>query len=253
MRAFPNDPGRRRVILVLRARDYEACEFSREGAALLGDHEAYVLELDRAEDSDSPVLRSLRSHGQLAPGAILIQSPFALDEYVALGHAALSLARTKHMLFSTLCRWLGASEVQVKTLEAKRRRVTVEGKASVGVGGYGGDLAVDQEASDALKAEMHLHDVFVGGEADVAQAEQFLREHHLDQDIELRSLVDMRRGIRNPLRERALSISLSKEAQSRMHVAARCFVPQGIGVDATLKRHIEETYEYTEEVVVRFR
>ncbi len=252
MSEFPTQAGKRRVLIVLRGRDYEACELSKDGAKLLLDHETHVIDLEGCDGIDTPAMRHLRDRGQLSPGAVLIQSPFSTDEYLPVEHAALSLARLKHMLFSALCRHLGASEVLVNTVEARKRRLSQSGTVTVGGLTHRGDVSVDQTASDALKSQMHLHDVFDGGGADIPEAERFLRTFHLDHDTELSALVDMRRGSGNPLRERTLSISLSREAESQIQVAARLQIPNGIGIDANFKRFVDEVYDYTEQVTVKF-
>jgi hypothetical protein len=250
---FPNDPCHRRAILVLQNHDIERCAYESVNSHSLLDDEAYFLEFPVPTQGEIPLpLQQILDAGLARPGRILVQSPYDADHYEDATHAPQRFALAKHMYFSTLCRHLGAKEVNVEQIDLRTR----SGKCTYDVKGErlgsSAEMSVATEELEMFRSQLQLHDEFSGSQADLLAAEQLLRRTGLWADPNMRTLLEMRGDGENKLRTRKLVLSLSNEAKSNLNVAGRLKVPAFVSLSADYNRVIQEQYEYTLTVVVRF-
>lgn len=250
---FPDDPGNRRAVLVLREHDIEKCAYEPGAAQALLDEEAYVLPFPiRMQGAVPLALRNILDGGFARPGNILVQSPYNVDAYEEAALAPERFALAKHMYFSKLCMLLGAKEVVVEQIELRTR----SGKSALNVKGErpegSAQVTVEREELDKFRAQMHLRDQFEGGPADIVAAEQLLRQTGLLADPKMQALVEMRRDHANRLKMRELVLSLSSEAKSNLNVVGRLKVPTFVRLSAEYDRGVKEQHDYTLTAVVRF-
>ncbi len=193
--SFPNDPSRRKAVLVLQEYDIEKCTYERGAAQALYDEEAYILPFPLQTQREIPVaLKNIVDAGLARPGNMLVQSPYDVDSYEEAALAPQRFALAKHMYFSTLCMHLGAKEVVVEQIDLRTR----SGKSTLDVKGerFGASaqVSVETEELEKFRAQMLLRDKFEGRQANIAEAELLLRRTGLLADPNMRTLVEMRRG-----------------------------------------------------------
>jgi hypothetical protein len=251
--SFPDDPSRRKAILVLQQHDIEKCAYEPGAAQALLDEEAYVLQFPlRAQGEVPAALRNITDAGLARPGNMLVQSPYDANTYEEAALAPQRFALAKHMYFSTVCMHLGAKEVIVEQIDLRTR----SGKSTLDVKGerFRGSAQVTVEAEDLenFRAQMNLRDEFEGGPADVVAAERLLRSTGLWADANMRTLIEMRREGGNQLKTRKLVLSLSSEAKSNLNVVGRLRVPAFVKLSAEYDRVVKEQHDYTLTVVVKF-
>jgi hypothetical protein len=248
---FPAEPWRRKGIIVLDEQEIERCEYESEGAALLLNEEVYILKFPVQDDN--PVIQDLEVSGLINPGAVLAQSPFDKDIYKDIAQAPRQFALAKHVYFSTFCMYLGAREVNVEQIESREISGTKTLNVKGGVTQYAGDLSAESEELEALRSQLTLHDTFTGGDADVDAAEELLRQKQLLGDVNMSSLLEMRRAnTPSQLVSRTLKINLSSEAKRNLTVIGRLGVPGFINLEADYKRIVREQTEFTQTVQVIF-
>ncbi len=130
---WPNEPHRRKTVLVLNQQAIDALRFEEGGADLLLNEEVYILPSSLKEAN--PVVQDLIESGLVQPGAVLIQSPFDKNIYGNSIQAVERFALAKHLHFSKLCMNLGAREVTVEQIEFKntegREIVSLQGGLSM--------------------------------------------------------------------------------------------------------------------------
>lgn len=250
---FPDDPARRKAVLVLQQHDIEKCAYEPGAAQALLDEEAYVLQFPlRAQSELSPALRNIVDAGLARPGHMLVQNPYDVDAYEEAAHSPQRFALTKHMYFSTLCMHLGAKEVVVEQIDLRTR----SGKSTLDIKGErpagSAQVTVEREELEKLRAQMHLRDEFEGGPPNIAAAERLLRRTGLVADPNMRTLLEMRREGGNQLKMRKLVLSLSTEARSNLNVVARLKVPSFVKLSAEYDRVLNEHHDFTLTVTVKF-
>ena len=130
---WPNEPHRRKTVLVLDQQDIDALRYEAGGADLLLNKDVYTLSSSLEESN--PIVQDLIDSGLVQPGTVLIQSPFDKNVYENSIQAVERFALAKYLHFSTLCMNLGAREVTVEQIELKntedRKIVSIQGGLSM--------------------------------------------------------------------------------------------------------------------------
>lgn len=223
MSNFPNDPRKRRSVIVLEQHDIDKLKMNGDTAIFAEPHTC-VLSSSGEAGQFSNALSNIVNSGLDQPGLILVQSPFDPDEYVAAEEASERFMLDKQMLFLNFCQILGAKRVSVSQLVVTdgEKATTVKFDGTGQVVAAGGQ--VDAKVSERLAARISLGDEFDGGPADLAKAEQFLQKHRLYGDRMMRSLLDAR-SEGNAIRKRVITVDLSNEARHSLSVVARLKLP----------------------------
>ncbi len=251
--SFPADPGRRRVILVLREHDIERCGYEPEAAQALLDDEIFVLKAPlEAARGAAPALKNIEAAGLARPGSILVQSPYDSNIYEDVESAPQRFALAKHMHFSNLCRHLGAKEVRVEQIDVKSsdRKSWINVKAKTR--GSTAQGSIEAEELEEFRSQMSLVDRFEGAGTDIESAEKLLQRTGLLSDQYMRDLLEMRRDGSNHLLSRTLKLNLSSESSRNLSAVGRLTVPTFIDVSAEYKRIVQERHEYIATVFVSF-
>lgn len=245
---WPEEPHRRKTVLVLNQTDIDALNYKEGGADLLRNDEVYILHSSLKESNS--VVQDLIDSGLARPGSVLIQSPFDKNRYENSQQAVERFALDKHLLFSELCGLLGAREVTVERIERKNTegKETVSFRSSFFIGS-GGETENEDLASFCGK--LTLHDKFQGGSPDVPAAEEHLRESGLLGDTDMRSLIDLRRNPNNPLTSRDINLNMTSEVKSNFKVLANLDL-SFLSLEAGYDRQVREQTEFILRVKVDF-
>ena len=248
---WPDEPHRRKTVLVLNQQDIDALRFEEGGADLLLNEEVYIL--PSSLKKSNPVVQDLIDNGLIQPGAVLIQSPFDKNIYEKSTQAVERFALAKYLHFSTLCMNLGAREVKVEQIELKntedRKIVSLQGGLSMkGIG----DIKIEDKEVASFYDKLTLHDKFQGGPPDVQAAEEYLKRTGLSGDDAMRALIDLRRNPNNLLTSRELRLNMTSEVKRNFNVLANLNIPAYLSLEADYDRHVREETEFTLTVKVDF-
>ena len=248
---WPNEPHRRKTVLVLNQQDIDALHFEEGGADLLLNEEVYILPSSLQESN--PAVQDLIDSGLVRPGAILIQNPFDMNMYENLVQAVERFALEKYMHFSKLCMYLGAREVTVDQIEYKNTKGTeiYRFEGSVLMKGSG-DGEVKNEEVVSLSNRLTLKNTFTGGKPDVGAARELLKQTGLSGDVNMRSLIDLRRNPNNLLTSQEIKMNVTREVKRNFNVLANLNIPAYLSAKADHDRHVSEQTEFTLTIKVDF-
>ena len=248
MSRFPEDPRRRRVVMVLEQHDIDKMHQDGETAIFADPHAQVITTLETAGPADT-ALAGIIDSGLDHPGTLLVQSPFQTDVYAEGGQAAEQFALTKQTLFLNFCQLLGATRVsvtQVTTVDGdKADTLDLEG----GRFGASGSLSGKRTESEKLAARLSLLDEFEGGPPDIESAEALLRDNRLMGDQVMRSMLQARAG-RNGIKRRTVTLNLSSETKNSLGVLAKLQIaPAHVSCDFKRIANERRTYELHMEVL----
>ncbi len=248
---WPDEPQRRKTVLVLNQQDIDALRYEEGGADILLNEEVSILPSSLKQSNS--VVQDLIDSGLVQPGAVLIQSPFDKDIYENSIQAVERFALAKYLHFSTLCMNLGAREVIVEQIELKntedRKIVSLQG--GLPMKGAGG-VEIKNEEMDSFCNKLTLHDKLQGGSPDVQAAEEHLKRTGLSGDDAMRSLIDLRRNPNNLLTSRKLHLNMTREVKRNFNVLANLNIPVYLSLETGYDRHVREQTEFTLTVKVDF-
>ncbi len=246
---WPEEPHRRKTVLVLDQTDIVALNYKEGGADLLRNDEVYILHSSLKESN--PVVQDLIDSGLARPGAVLIQSPFDKNIYENSQQAVERFALDKYTRFSELCSLLGAREVTVEHIEHKN----TEGQETVSFRGssFIVSTGVETENEDLASfcGKLNLHDKFQGGSPDVSAAEEHLRQNGLIDDPVMSSLINQRGNPNNLLTNREYKLDMTSEVKRNFKVLANLDL-SFLSLEAGYNRHVREQTEFILRVKVDF-
>jgi hypothetical protein len=158
--------------------------------------------------------------------------------------AADQFALEKFVIFTRLCQYLGAKTVSALAVENAEtgEKVSLSGQAGRGpitVDG-GGTLST----LERFARQLRWNDVYAGGPANLSAAAHLLKEHAVDSDAVLRSLVESRRYDANPHRERELVVDLSSESSRTLDVALSLNIPTILKSQGKFGRSVSKQASY---------
>lgn len=227
-----------RSIVVIELRKYQQMSADPKEVLLLQSTDAMVIPYSGTikynVEQIEPIRQLLKTSEQLAPDVVLVKDPFAKLGYVSAvsaQDALAALASTKYHLLANVIRLLGAREFKFVEVRAEQDSKAVSAKA-------GGNspikpVTVDVTASTSIKnrlsAKLTGEMVFDGGEPDTKTALEYLHQHQLGGDQQMRTLVDMRTAP-NLIQQYRLTFNCTRE--SVLNVKAAASVAKVIGVEA---------------------
>lgn len=224
---FPFHKSDRRVIIVLDDREYDTEQELSKSRKTLFDQEGVAClpySIIKSENNVHNALQTLIDDDLITKGQILIQNPYDKERYVRMIDAEKNLFIEKWQLFSTFCGVLGAKKVSVETIETivEESDQNANFKAEGIV--HGANISSQKQSKNSWLNEKNLENKFDGATPDIEKAEKFLRIHHLQSDMNLRSLIRMREG-HNPLKEHTLKITLGEEFKDSFDLAFSLKLP----------------------------
>ena len=246
---WPNEPHRRKTVLVLDQAKIDALEYEEGGAELLLNEEVYIL--PSSSQQSNSVVQGLFDSGLARSGAVLIQSPFDKDVYEDSEKAAERFGLDKYLHFSALCGFLGARKVTVEQVEHKN----AEGKTTVSVEGNrltgGVEGKIENEELTSFSNQLNLMDTFAGGSPNVPEAKEFLEGKGLLGDANMKSLLEMRQNPNNPFTSRRLQLNMTSEVQRNLNVLTRLNIPAFL-LETGYTSHRKAQTEFTLTIKVEF-
>lgn len=238
------------TVLVLRASEIDALDATPHGAKLLIRPDVAVLR--HPAEAGSDLAERLDREGLLAPGTLLVQSPFDPHHYEPLDRASDVFSLHKYALISLYCAQLGARELRVEEVALTRTKSESVASATVTVGaGNSARVDVEDQQLREFTASLSLRDVYAGTEPDLAAAEATLSRYRLTRAPMLAGLLALRASS-NPIRVRTLCVNLTSECSSRLRVAAGLLVASGVSVDAAYNHAVNNQSQYRLTVTVEF-
>jgi len=251
--SFPDDPSRRRALIVLKDFEYDKCRYSPGGSDLLTNEELHVVPTSIFGRIDLPVsLQNINRRQVARPGAILVQSPFNSDNYESLETAPEKFAKEKYAIIDRFCQKLGAKSLTIDEVEAQteQRSASFDGKASNTAFKLTG--RAELKMAKALHSELSSMTKWAGGPPDLQGAEKILNDNGLRFDTTLNSLIEMRRSDDNALLHKKIAISLSNETQSNLRVVGQLNIPQYVNIAMDYKSEVKKTASYSVTIDVQF-
>jgi len=251
---FPDDPCRRKVVLVFTEHDIERCLYEPGAGDILINEEACVLQYPITVEVQLPAALEYIVHSNLArPGTLLVQSPYNRDVYDDATSALQSFSVAKYMIFTRLCQHLGAQEVTVEQIDLRTRTRTWTVDLRAEHPRVEGSMSVESEELEKLHTQINVRSKFSGGRADVLAAERLLKSTGLMSDQHMSELLELRREDNpNVLSEHELAVSLSSEAKRNLKVAATLQIPSFVNLTADYNKSLRAQHDYSVTISVRF-
>ena len=251
---WPDDPSRRKIVLVLNQDDINALDYEDDGNVLLTNEEVHILSSHPSEPDLS--VQALIDQGLVMPNTVLVQNPFEKSLYHHEPEAEAQIAQTKCQHFSTLCSLLGASEVKIE--DRKKNKVESSSNLSnrVDIPTVGSvESEINKENLDSFISGLTLTDTFEGGEPNVKAANAFLQRTGLWGDTSMRGLLDIVQSQTNKIKSRKIELNLMTEARRNLKVLANLKLKSlrlPISLETKYDREEHEQTEYTLTIAVKF-
>ncbi len=246
----PNQWSRRQGIIILDPDDLDRL-YDEGGKDIIRNRE--ISALITPLDKNNEVVRNIIDAGLDREGVMLMQNPFYPDRYEEMSKAPQKFALEKYFITSTLCRHLGAKKITIEEIEKRTssrvQTLKLEGRIAGGSGGITGQ----KEELDEVLRKLEMYHEFPGGEPNIKEAEDLLRRTRLIHDVELYTLIEMRKGTENRVQTRRLTIDLSDETNNLFQIIGNVSIPQYLTkIKASYKQVNNEKTEYRLTVLVEF-
>ncbi|OZH52594.1 hypothetical protein AFK68_23360 [Hydrocoleum sp. CS-953] len=256
---LPEEPEKRRVIMVLSRQELNQLEIDAESdnsaRELLLNRQVSLLD-DSAKD-DSYLIKKLRNSGLLNPGTILIQSPYDPSDYAEASNASYNFAQAKCINFTNLCGLLGAKKITVEHMEMKSSdgETKISGNVDTPVGKGNGE--VESKVWGEMLKKISIEEEYDPSEPNIEEARSYLMENQWLSDPHMKGLIFKReKGIR--IKKHKFVLSLTEESQKNLKVAFSLNLPQNPSIpivgklNANLEQTKKETFDFSLEINVEF-
>ena len=213
---WPDEPSRRKIVMVLNQDDIEALRYEDGGSDILLNEEVHILSLHQPQPD--PAVQTLIDQDLVTSGAVLVQNPFNKSLYYRESKAMEEIALAKLLHFSTLCGHLGAREVKIEQIKLKEgdREVifSVEGGIPMAVSGK-----LDQKREDlySFAHRVSLTHEFEGDEPNVQAATEFLQRTGLSSETIMQDMLN-KAQIGNKSKSAKVTLELTTEVHQNLKV-----------------------------------
>ena len=250
---WPDEPSRRKIVLVLNQDDIEALRYEDGGDELLINEEIHILP-SHPPEPDSAV-QALIDQGVVTSGAVLIQNPFVKSLYYRESEAMEEIALAKLLHFSTLCGHLGVREVKIEKIRLKKeeREATFSVEGGIPMAG-GGKLDQKREDLNSFAHRLSLTHEFDGGEPNIQAATEFLQRTGLSSETIMQDMLN-KAQIHNKPKSAQINLNLTTEGHQNLKVLASLNLKATrlpISLESNYDRKEYERTEYTLTVAVKF-
>jgi hypothetical protein len=263
---YPDNPSERKIIYVMDRQGLQSCHFMEGGQKYLTSNQAYVLVIPAEEDH--PVVNTIEARGQDEPGSVLVQSPFNRNVYEDLESAKVAFAVEKQLLYSEVCRLLGARSLLVCNISDKQQGRTyglnldvkkledsvVDKVVSMLLGDVRNELIVERRELVSLLSQIVVCDKYSGGEPRGDRAQALIDANNLSADVQFTSLIRARskKDTLNLLTARQYKLDVFSESRSQFRVAAALGVPLFIQAMMRYESSLASICEYILTLAVEF-
>lgn len=251
---FPNEPQKRRVILVLSPYEYERLQYERWGHPLLLDAlngKVYIL-IPSEVDQQNPIVEALIQKGLDNEGTFLLQNPCDFSDYEDVNKAFYTFALSKWSHFIIFCDYLGVKNVSIEQVE-----IISSSNEEIHQGGISAASGqVDAEMKNNLdsfnQVYMRIGRTLPENERDTEKAVKYFRQH-LASDPFIKSLLDLRsKG------SYELEFNLTQEIKRNLNIAVSLQMPKLPGdniyknAQANISRVLRESHEFKLGIKIQF-
>ena len=250
---LPERPEDRRVIIALDEAAYHRCEYDDgAGHELLRAPHTWATPVPLPSlTRDHPVVQGLLEQGRLNAGDVLLQSPFRFDDYEPAHTYAEEIAQHKHVLFSELCRRLGARKITISvvTRESDEGSVSVDLSANKKL--VKGSAKGARERVESFASKLEMQDDFEPL-VDIDAARQLLADNHLQSEPAFGNLLQARSGSGGTLLRRSYTMEATREASTRLSLLAKIKMPMFVGAEGDFQKLSRQKESYRLTYVVDF-
>lgn len=250
---WPDEPSRRKAVLVLNQDDIEALRYEDGGDIFLTNEEVHILSSHPAQPG--PAEQALIDQGVVTSGTVLIQNPFDKSLYYRESEAMEQIALAKLLHFSTLCGHLGAREVKVEQIRLKRedRKENFSVKGGIPVAASG-KLDLEREDWNSFAHRLSLTHEFDGGEPNIQAATEFLQRTSLSSETIMQDMLN-KAQIHNKSKSAKFNLNLTTEGHQNLKVLANLDLkatklPISLETSYDRKKHQQTEYDLT--IAVKF-
>jgi hypothetical protein len=224
--------------LLMIVSDEEYMKLKAEAAPIFFDRNTHVVRHSHVNNSDFPKQVKL---SQRRPGVVLLKNPYAEDSYVVAEDARLDFSLAKFRLLVRICQALGAKKVTVKsafTHESDRNTELDAEGGSTEAGSIG--LKMKKSFQERLQSQFESISEFVGASPNPGEAWKIIEESNLECDPDLIYFIKVRSYNQNLSKSEDVSISLAREADSILSLAAKVSIPAYLKLDIGFKYSLRE-------------
>ena len=250
---WPDEPSRRKIVLVLNQDDIEALRYEDGGSDILLNEEVHILSPHQPQSD--PAVQALIDQGVVTSGAILVQNPFDKSLYHRESEAVEQIALVKLLHFSTLCGHLGAREIKIEQIRLKKeeREATFSVEGGIPMAGSG---KLDQKREDlnSFAHQLSLIHEFDGGEPNIQAATEFLQQTGLSSETIMQDMLN-KAQIHNKPKSSKINLNLTSEGHQNLNVLASLNLRATklpISLESSYDRKEHERTEYTLTIAVKF-
>lgn len=221
---LPDQPSRRRILVVLSPADYEHVEEKRPEGYERQD--LRFISSDIADTKDD-LLGRLGVQHDLVAGLTLVLNPFDPKSYIDAEAASEELVVRKAHIIARLAQLLGARRLEIVAATDLQTGTTLNVKAEASAGVSAVDASGEKKDLVRYAQSASLTDEFPGSDPDVDAARSLLQSTGLDDDMVLTGLVEARANGANRLTRRKLTVNMTREAERT--IAAALGLRHGVG------------------------
>ncbi|MGB3403006.1 MAG: hypothetical protein WBA77_09965 [Microcoleaceae cyanobacterium] len=248
-KSLPKEEDRRRAILVLSNTDVEDFIEKPGGYDIIQNRQISLLDIS-TQEKDNLVDKLREDSNLLNPGNLLIQSPYNPSEYKPVDQAYSSFSLEKFYHFTTLCGYLGATEVLIEQIEIETKNKELLFEGTLEALQSDGELAVKKGNIGEISKFIQLKHEFYGGKPNIDEAEAYLGQYRLRGDISMKSLIDQRKF--GGLKSREMILALSDNVVNTLEIVTDINVPIYTKLKAKIDRVKQESYSFTMKINVKF-
>ncbi len=247
----PKSWSKRQAILILDSDSAERLYEQPDGREIILDRELCVL--TPPFDRRNKIVRDLIDNALDKPGIMLGQNPFYRNRYEDVLKIPQKFAIEKYFIFSSLCRFLGAKEVIIKEIEKNTDLMEEILRFDGEIYDSEFDSNLIKEKNDEVYRKLDIRLTFKGEKPDIEEAKSLLQRTHLINAPEMYSLIEMRKGQKNPLQSSRFVLNLSDETNNILQFIGNLRIPRFLTkIKTNYDKIVSEKKEYKLTLLVKF-
>jgi len=243
-------PWNRKLLLILDKFHKEDLSMSEDGKELLRNDEIHVVSVDEFEMIKDKI--NILGNIKPSPNVVLTMSPYTDNSYLDISESKELIPIYIANSTVKLCHLLGAKSIKFLNLKIIDKKENKEATINLNNSVTSVGIDIDTKSIYNLKNKLTINTEFEGGEAQIENAEIFLKERGLAGDSILNNLIDLRRDANsNPTKNIEYEICLTESLTKNLNIAASMrYITAGLkGSYSSLK---EQTIDLYLKIEVKF-
>lgn len=251
------EPRLPRTVLVVNDADYLDIASDPNDVTLLGQRDALIVpyaanpqffarEVNRVRDL-------LDDAGQLAPGTLLIKSPYDSTSYSFADAAIEDFTRAKYDAIGLTAGLLGATRVEFIDVTVERTDHSWVASLGAPIKYFAAEAKAKREVKERVKRRIAGTLEFAGGNPDISGARAYLKRRQLSSDPQLNELIDLRSS--SNVTRYEVAFSGAREAEANLSAAldlAGAGPVKGLKIGASFVRSVSSASEIEIELRITF-